>query len=54
MTSLTRKDVAQMVDHTLLKPEATHADVEKLIADASRLGTFSVCMSPSMLPIQTP
>ena len=54
MTSLTRSDVAQMVDHTLLKPEATHADVEKLIADAARLGTFSVCVSPSMLPIQTP
>lgn len=54
MTSLSRTDVAQMIDHTLLKPEATHADVEKLIADATRLGTFSVCVSPSMLPIETP
>lgn len=54
MTSLSRTDVAQMVDHTLLKPEATHADVDKLVADASRLGTFSVCVSPSMLPIETP
>ena len=54
MTSLTRTDVAQMVDHTLLKPEATHADVQKLIDDAARLGTFSVCVSPSMLPIETP
>lgn len=54
MTSLSRTDVAQMVDHTLLKPEATHADVDKLVADASRLGTFTVCVSPSMLPIETP
>ncbi|MCP1386937.1 deoxyribose-phosphate aldolase [Corynebacterium sp. TA-R-1] len=54
MTSLSRTDVAQLIDHTLLKPEATHADVEKLIADATRLGTFSVCVSPSMLPIETP
>lgn len=54
MTSLSRTDVAQMVDHTLLKPEATHADVDKLVADATRLGTFSVCVSPSMLPIETP
>lgn len=52
--TLSRADVAQMVDHTLLKPEATHADVDKLIADAARLGTFSVCVSPSMLPIETP
>lgn len=51
---LTRQDVAQMIDHTLLKPEATHEDVAKLIDEASQLGTFSVCVSPSMLPIETP
>lgn len=42
-----------MVDHTLLKPEATPADVQALIADAERLGAWSVCVSPSMLPIET-
>ncbi|MCQ4611663.1 deoxyribose-phosphate aldolase [Corynebacterium sp. CCUG 51687] len=51
---LTRQNVAQMIDHTLLKPEATHEDVTKLIDEASHLGTFSVCVSPSMLPIETP
>lgn len=51
---LTRQNVAQMIDHTLLKPEATHEDVTKLIDEASHLGTFSVCVSPSMLPIKTP
>lgn len=54
MHALSRTDVAQMVDHTLLKPEATHADVEALITDAARLGAYSVCVSPSMLPLDTP
>lgn len=51
---LKREDVAQMIDHTLLKPEATRADVEALVEEAAELGTFSVCVSPSMLPVQVP
>lgn len=47
----TREEVAQMIDHTLLKPEATLADVKALIEDAKELGTYSVCISPSMLPL---
>lgn len=43
-----------MIDHTLLKPEATAADVTALIAEAAELGTYSVCVSPSMLPIEVP
>jgi deoxyribose-phosphate aldolase len=43
-----------MIDHTLLKPEATHADVEALIAEAVELGVYSVCISPNMLPVQIP
>lgn len=50
----TRADVAAMIDHTLLKPEATHAQVAKLAAEAKRLGTFSICVSPSMLPVAVP
>jgi len=40
-----------MVDHTLLKPEATDDDVASLIADGRRLGVLAVCVSPSMLPV---
>ena len=47
-------EVAAMIDHTLLKPEATAADVAALIAEAAELGTYSVCVSPSMLPITVP
>lgn len=43
-----------MIDHTLLKPEATRADVDALIAEAAELGTYSVCVSPSMLPVTVP
>jgi deoxyribose-phosphate aldolase len=40
-----------MVDHTLLKPEATPDDVAALCAEANDLGVFSVCISPSFLPL---
>ncbi|AMO92432.1 deoxyribose-phosphate aldolase [Corynebacterium simulans] len=43
-----------MIDHTLLKPEATAQDVAALIEEAQRLGTYSVCISPSQLPVEVP
>ncbi|WEO76423.1 deoxyribose-phosphate aldolase [Cryobacterium sp. SO2] len=56
MTSLSPNaaTVARMIDHTLLKPEATAAAVAALIAEAIELGTYSVCVSPSMLPLTIP
>lgn len=53
-TPPTTTEVAGMIDHTLLKPEATGADVDALIAEAVELGTYSVCVSPSMLPVSIP
>lgn len=50
----TRNEIAAMIDHTLLKPEATDADVRALVAEAAELGTYSVCVSPSMLPVAVP
>ncbi|RHA39667.1 deoxyribose-phosphate aldolase [Cellulomonas rhizosphaerae] len=44
--------LAQFVDHTLLKPEATRADVEALITEGVALGVYSVCISPSFLPVE--
>jgi deoxyribose-phosphate aldolase len=46
-----REEVAAAVDHTLLKPEATQADVMALVAQAAELGVYAVCVSPSMVPI---
>lgn len=47
----TRSQLAAMVDHTLLKPEATEADVAALVAEAAELGVYAVCVSPSMVPV---
>lgn len=45
-----RERVAALVDHTLLKPEATTADVVALVTEAAALGVYAVCVSPSMVP----
>lgn len=52
--TLTRDELAQYVDHTLLKPESTDADVAALAEEATALGTYSICISPSKLPIALP
>jgi deoxyribose-phosphate aldolase len=46
-----RDEVAALVDHTLLKPEATQRDVTALVAQAAELGVYAVCVSPSMVAI---
>lgn len=48
---ITRSALARMVDHTLLRPDATHQEIADLVAEARRLGAYSICVSPSMLPI---
>jgi deoxyribose-phosphate aldolase len=40
-----------MIDHTLLAPEATLADVERLCVEAVELQVGAICISPSLLPI---
>lgn len=39
----TRAQLAALVDHTLLKPETTRADVAALVAEAAELGVYAVC-----------
>ena len=46
----TRAQLAAVIDHTLLKPEATSAEVAALVAEAAELGVYAVCVSPSMVP----
>jgi deoxyribose-phosphate aldolase len=43
--------LVRLVDHTLLAPTAVPAEVATLLAEARRLGTYSICVSPSMLPV---
>ena len=44
-----RSQLAKMIDHTLLMPEATVADVVSLCEQAVELGTYSVCVSPTFV-----
>jgi deoxyribose-phosphate aldolase len=44
-----RAGVAALVDHTLLKPEATRADVIALLQEAEELQVCAVCVSPTMV-----
>ena len=49
--AITRTELARLIDHTLLRTDASHADVRALVAEGLDLGVFSVCVSPSMLPV---
>ncbi len=44
--SATAHDWAGLIDHTLLKPEATEADIRKLCSEAAEFGFASVCVNP--------
>jgi deoxyribose-phosphate aldolase len=44
-------DIAAMIDHTLLKADATSADVQKLCDEARRYHFASVCVNTSFVPL---
>ena len=39
-------ELNRMIDHTILKPEATEAAVQKIIDEAKEYNLFSVCINP--------
>ena len=43
---MNRKELAGMMDHTLLKAFATPADIEKICKEAAEIGAASVCVNP--------
>jgi len=49
--TITKTELARMIDHTLLAPEATDDDVARLAQEGARLGVGAICVSPSRLPI---
>jgi deoxyribose-phosphate aldolase len=49
-----RDAVAAVIDHTLLRPTATAAEVRALVDEAVELGVYAVCVSPSRLPLAVP
>ena len=45
------KAIARMIDHTLLKPEATPDEIKKLCEEARTYDFASVCVNPCYVPL---
>jgi len=45
--ALAPADLAKLIDHTLLKPEATRGDIKKLCDEARKYAFYSVCVNPT-------
>jgi len=43
-------NLASLIDHTLLKPDATGSMIERLCAEAAEYNFFSVCVNPIWVP----
>ena len=47
MKQLSARDLAQFIDHTLLRPDASSADIDQLCAEARQHHFYAVCVSGS-------
>jgi deoxyribose-phosphate aldolase len=47
----TRLNLAAMIDHTLLKPETTAAEINAFCDQAVDLSVYAVCISPTMVGV---
>ena len=48
--TLSKMEMAQKIDHTLLKPNAGTEDYVKLCGEAKEFGFYSVCVPPLYVP----
>lgn len=46
-----KSKIARLIDHTLLKPEATEAEIRRLCEEALRYGFASACVHPCWVPL---
>jgi deoxyribose-phosphate aldolase len=44
-------NIAQLIDHTILRPDATKADIERLCREALQHKFFSVCVNPTWVSL---
>ncbi|RKZ10937.1 deoxyribose-phosphate aldolase [Candidatus Fermentibacteria bacterium] len=51
VSSLTRSELASLIDHTLLVPDAVSGDIERLCGEAISYGFYSVCINPLWVPL---
>jgi deoxyribose-phosphate aldolase len=45
------REVAALIDHTLLKPQATGADIRRICQEARLYGFAAVCVNPYWVPL---
>jgi deoxyribose-phosphate aldolase len=50
-SGLSVRDIAAMIDHTLLKPQATDTDIRRLCQEARRYQFVAVCVNPYWVPL---
>jgi len=48
---MNKTDIAKLIDHSLLRPDAGPTEVVRLCEEAMEFGFFSVCIHPSLLKI---
>ena len=51
MEATSRASVAALIDHTLLRPEATAPEIRKVCAEARQYGFATVCVNPYWAPL---
>ncbi|MBP2017289.1 deoxyribose-phosphate aldolase [Symbiobacterium terraclitae] len=51
VTRMTRAQLAKLIDHTMLRPDATEAQIRTLCAEAREHGFMSVCVNPHWVPL---
>jgi deoxyribose-phosphate aldolase len=44
-------DIPQLIDHTILRPDATKADIEQLCREARQHKFYSVCVNPTWVSL---
>ncbi len=44
-------DIPQLIDHTILRPDTTRADIEKLCQEARQHKFYSVCVNPTWVSL---
>jgi len=48
-----KEQIAKLIDHTLLKPDATKGDIQRLCEEAKKYGFWSVCVNPNYVSLAT-
>jgi deoxyribose-phosphate aldolase len=50
-TPTPKLDIAQLIDHTVLRPDTTRADIEQLCREARQYKFYSVCVNPTWVSL---